>query len=287
MDDKKFRSNFDLVEDSGLLHPARQFGFRDIATFQGLLGGLCDARVREAWAAWSPHKRREIVKVANPTLAETAREMLVTPEVAMRDLANKPAWLGQVVDKLCQRAEEFADQTAFHASCDHVRSVLRTADLPRHHAKGVVYTWSQDMYLLVKKPEQFFAEGEKLGLSREDLASAYVDGHVASHALKRLYGLFCILITVVADVRDELKLPRPVEARLPCGGCQQRIDEHRMVCSRCKMRYYCSKECQKLDWKAHKESCFDHSQLDRILHSLPQTVTVPPTGECLASWPHG
>jgi hypothetical protein len=30
-------------------------------------------------------------------------------------------------------------------------------------------------------------------------------------------------------------------------------------CQRCKATYYCSKECQKADWKSHKETCYEFS----------------------------
>lgn len=44
---------------------------------------------------------------------------------------------------------------------------------------------------------------------------------------------------------------------LECGQCKQlpfkgsRYDQ----CSRCKMAYYCSRECQRAHWKAHKPEC--------------------------------
>jgi hypothetical protein len=30
-----------------------------------------------------------------------------------------------------------------------------------------------------------------------------------------------------------------------------------LKCSRCTLAHYCSRECQKLDWKGHKNQCFD------------------------------
>ena len=49
-----------------------------------------------------------------------------------------------------------------------------------------------------------------------------------------------------------------VFAERQCGGCgvwqrdtQTKLDR----CSRCRKVYYCSKECQLKDWKAHKLSC--------------------------------
>ena len=49
-----------------------------------------------------------------------------------------------------------------------------------------------------------------------------------------------------------------VFAERQCGGCgvwqrdtQTKLDR----CSHCRKVYYCSKECQLKDWKAHKLSC--------------------------------
>lgn len=47
-----------------------------------------------------------------------------------------------------------------------------------------------------------------------------------------------------------------------CGRCAKRAaegsDQHDaglMVCTRCHNRRYCSRECQKADWKMHKPAC--------------------------------
>ena len=43
-----------------------------------------------------------------------------------------------------------------------------------------------------------------------------------------------------------------------CGGCgiwQSHTEVKLDRCSVCRLVYYCSKECQKQDWKAHKQCC--------------------------------
>ena len=41
-----------------------------------------------------------------------------------------------------------------------------------------------------------------------------------------------------------------------CGGCG-RVDEQRafLKCAGCKVTLYCSRACQKKDWKTHKPNC--------------------------------
>ena len=39
---------------------------------------------------------------------------------------------------------------------------------------------------------------------------------------------------------------------MPCKSCQKNSS---LNCGRCKGEYYCSKDCQKSDWKFHKRFC--------------------------------
>lgn len=61
------------------------------------------------------------------------------------------------------------------------------------------------------------------------------------------------------------ELPRGLQKQLPspkviipksarCENCKGR-EKKMMVCGRCRKACYCSRECQKRDWKQHKKSC--------------------------------
>lgn len=39
----------------------------------------------------------------------------------------------------------------------------------------------------------------------------------------------------------------------PCGGCNRKEGLHK--CGRCRVRFYCSQNCQKADWPKHKLEC--------------------------------
>jgi len=50
-----------------------------------------------------------------------------------------------------------------------------------------------------------------------------------------------------------------------CHKCfKEDAMESFMVCSRCKIAYYCSEECQKAHWKLHKKLCYPSNKTDRI-----------------------
>ena len=44
-----------------------------------------------------------------------------------------------------------------------------------------------------------------------------------------------------------------MEVNKPCGHCGK--PEGKQRCSRCKVVYYCGRECQNTDWKEHKKTC--------------------------------
>jgi len=69
---------------------------------------------------------------------------------------------------------------------------------------------------------------------------------------------------VTADIRRKVWGDRKAtEQEYPvnvCGGCGKAGGENGgvatlMNCAKCKVRKYCSKECQKKHWKAHKRVC--------------------------------
>ena len=47
--------------------------------------------------------------------------------------------------------------------------------------------------------------------------------------------------------------PPAMEVNKPCGHCGK--PEGKQRCSRCKVVYYCGRECQQADWKEHKKTC--------------------------------
>ncbi|KAK7062049.1 MYND-type domain-containing protein [Favolaschia claudopus] len=45
-----------------------------------------------------------------------------------------------------------------------------------------------------------------------------------------------------------------------CYRCMEPGDPKLLICSRCRIARYCSPECQKADWKKHRDNCINHKQ---------------------------
>jgi hypothetical protein len=60
---------------------------------------------------------------------------------------------------------------------------------------------------------------------------------------------------VALDDGRELSLKAACVARAGCAAAGCASEEASSVCSRCQAMRYCSRECQRTDWKAHKRVC--------------------------------
>ena len=68
------------------------------------------------------------------------------------------------------------------------------------------------------------------------------DGHTGRYA-------------VALDDGRELSLKAECVGRAGCAAARCASEEASSVCGRCEAVRYCSRECQRADWKAHKGAC--------------------------------
>jgi hypothetical protein len=61
--------------------------------------------------------------------------------------------------------------------------------------------------------------------------------------------------SVSLDDGKDLSLKAECVARAGCAAAGCASEEASSMCSRCEAVRYCSRECQRTDWKAHKPVC--------------------------------
>jgi len=57
-----------------------------------------------------------------------------------------------------------------------------------------------------------------------------------------------------------------------CNKTNVEIQAEIMICSGCNNKYYCSRECQKSDWKSHKPTCISDSQMNKKYTRMNQNL---------------
>lgn len=66
-----------------------------------------------------------------------------------------------------------------------------------------------------------------------------------------------------------------------CHNCRK-TDSEMMQCSKCKIGFYCNKECQTTDWKKHKEFCSCSDEIKRnYIYSFTMKTIAPEVDEHL------
>jgi tetratricopeptide (TPR) repeat protein len=81
---------------------------------------------------------------------------------------------------------------------------------------------------------------------------------------------------IALDDGKELSLKAECVARAGCAAVGCTAEEASSVCSRCQVVRYCSRECQRTDWKAHKPVCTAQTKVsaDCVVHAVVQETSL-------------
>ena len=78
------------------------------------------------------------------------------------------------------------------------------------------------------------------------------------------------------DDGKELSLKAECLARAGCTAAGCASEEASSMCGRCEAVRYCSRECQRMDWKAHKPVCTAQTNVsaDCVVHAVVQETSL-------------
>lgn len=80
-----------------------------------------------------------------------------------------------------------------------------------------------------------------------------------------------ILVTVELPDKEQVEIAKMLESNKECRACTETKTQ---VCGHCGLVRYCSKECQKEDWKDHKEVCQVITQHLKLKKKSPKQVAI-------------
>ncbi len=226
-------ANYDALERRGVM---MQPNHRSLSLLDQRCEALSAYWTKEVETFWKQLPTQERVKrllVANPTLPEKANKGSVfekiMPEIAISEFRKKATHLEDMVSLLL-------DPNVFAETCAFVQS----KNLPRTKMADQIFIMT-DQWRVVNNWEE---------IKKSELwNSGYiVNGDIASYGFQRLDALCITALTLVSDLRDELRLPIPGPLLYVCCVCQVEMPKKK-TCSSCTVPLYCSVECQHAHWK--------------------------------------
>ncbi len=134
------------------------------------------------------------------------------------------------------------DTLAAADNLKHVRAGIRATPATNAAAlaaAGVARLLPAGTHVLAQPPQRLFAKPEHNG-KRARVVS--FDARTGRYA-------------VALEDGKELSLKAECMARAGCAAAGCASEEASSVCSRCQAVRYCSRKCQRTDWKAHKPVC--------------------------------
>lgn len=259
--------NYDALERRGLMRPTLDFGKQALISFISALRSMWSPTVQQYWEGLSIEARTAAVREANPTINEvwSPAQPGLLPELCMSFIARELSSELRRMAPIEPLDVEAAARAIFFSTvtfCERPGT-----DFPQHllltkAKKGEVYAFDIDEWYVVKDLKAWKASH----------LAGEVDGAVARKVMIRLKLLYQIYSTIVADLRDEMGLGPELDQLPQCSSCGAALKK-RLTCSRCKMAFYCSADCQKVHWKVHKPVCVDWALLAAVYDRLPDQVT--------------
>jgi hypothetical protein len=167
-------------------------------------------------------------------------------------------------------------------SCGMLAQFIRCSTIPQQQpdAIGVLKCYEE----LIKCPaliKKKFKKGQPCG----DVVGAILNGTDGHKTKREKIMKHLEIIASFADIMQPRKHVAGEDKMLGkalkiCRNCNKsdRSAEFQLTllksCSRCQITFYCSKECQKADWKAHKPICLPVSKSDIQRSSARQQTVV-------------
>jgi hypothetical protein len=236
-------------------------------------------RFAAVWRGMSRNARERLLFTVGPEMARTRNDpesygqLMLIPELVVSELANQ----GDALIRVIERAVNEELNTQYFDDTQMIRGLIRDQKLDPEDSKrnSMAFLHGQSYVGKIMNINSSLTAEQDIEVAAQFsqwIASGFVvEGPVFHHVFCRRQMLLHTLALLMDEMRAEVferETPqnnRPIMARgLQCSltSCTKtkRTDDNGRerplaLCSRCGWAAYCSIQCQKADWKEHKQLC--------------------------------
>ena len=199
-------------------------------------------------------------KVLAELIAARKAPSLPCPEIATLSCATMNNARISLLRPMSGNENEKADATTAKSfkrfeACGILAQFLRCSTTPSAADPGMFMCYNELLRCqsLIKKK---FKKGEPCGdVVHDILFKIDGDSHCSKRITEYLKNIAFLARLSQSDKNDLTTVPNRVCRYCNEGEFTKAFQESLRVCSRCQVTYYCTKECQRSDWKKHKLTC--------------------------------